>query len=140
MADQIRAYKGDLVLDTTNQVTAFNANVDGRMDAIQGWFADRLAWLDQLNDSYMKKHLKKELEKRMTSDMAKLQERKDEAQKNADEANQLLWNNLNAMFGDLEDYNVEINSEMNGTILATRIGFNIAADALAKAFEISADE
>ena len=51
MADQIRAYKGDLVLDTTNQVTAFNANVDGRMDAIQGWFADRLAWLDQLNDS-----------------------------------------------------------------------------------------
>ena len=72
MANNNALSKASLADDTAQQVAAFNANVDARTAEINGWFADRLAWLDQLEDSYMKKHLKKELEKRMGSINASL--------------------------------------------------------------------
>ena len=139
MAENNAARKQALLDETTRQVEAFNANVDARSSAINGWFADRLEWLDQLDDSYMKKHLKKELEQKQAKVNSDLQARKDKAQKDADDANALLWDNLNATAMDLSDYTDAETAASNGFMLATKVAISILADGVDSLFGENAD-
>ena len=78
-----------------------------------GWFDDKLEWVEKLYDSAYKAHLVNELTSKRESTVASLQKRKDDAQADADNANQELWDNLNAEEDDLATSNADQAKALN---------------------------
>ena len=76
LAASNEARNANFLATTQATLDAFNAEVDALIEKIDGWFADRIEWVNKLYDDYLKDHLIADLEKKRDEAFAELEARK----------------------------------------------------------------
>ena len=79
---------------TESKVSAFHADLDEKWAEVKGWFDDRLEWAEQLEQSYYKDHLIKELNSKFDTNEEIINEHRAMATTLAEEANDMIWTYL----------------------------------------------
>jgi hypothetical protein len=139
LAQDNQTRKDNLQALTDARLDAINDACDVRMGKVEKWIKDRLEWAKQIPDTYYKKHIMNQLNERMSKISDTVQAQRDQAATDAAEANQTLWDNLDAEAQNLADYNVDQTTGLNGFVLATKVGVSIAANGIDDAFGAQAD-
>ena len=134
LAASVAEKRAEFLAYTQNILDNFGASVSGQAEKFEGWFAEKLEWVEKLYDSTYKAHLKGELETKLAAALAQLQARTDAAQAVMDAAHQTLATALEGQQYGLWNFHDEQTFQLETFLTETQANSAAAATATNDAF------